>query len=114
MPLKIAFVAWNAKAADDALLQFAVDNADQVKRFERRRRIILKDGTEIVNVHNSMLRDGQHCDQYIIADDSRKNVLKMRGAALNEAEYRCRHSIVPEEYRCQFYNLDEEDPQCQL
>ena len=115
MPLKIAFIAWDRRNADNHLLQLAVDNADQVKRFERNRgRILLTDGTEIVSVHHLPGLEGRRFDQYIIADDRRMHVVKFHGAALNELDYRCQGSIVPEEYRCQFYNVDEEAPQCQF
>lgn len=111
MPLRIAFVAWNAEEAHTYLRQLAIDNADQVKQYDwRRGRIFLKDGTEIVSVNNHTRREGQHFDQYIIADNSHLQVMQFRGALLNELEHRCQHSIVPAEYRCQIYNIDEEDP----
>lgn len=109
MPLKIAFIAWDAEKADTYLRRFAIDNADQVKRYELGwGRIFLKDGTEIVSVNNPTRRQGQYFDQYIIADDSRMKVMRLHGAVLNELECRCQTSIVPEEYRRQFYNIDEE------
>lgn len=109
MPLKIAFIAWDMQNAVNNLLQLAIDNADQVKRYDRQRgRILLTDGTEIVSVHHLPGLEGVRFDQYIIADDRRMEVVKFHGAALNELDYRCQHSSVPAEYRCQFYNIDEE------
>lgn len=114
MPWKIAFIAWDLETACNHLRQLAIDNADQVKRYDRKRgRILLKDGTEIISVHHLIGLEGCRFDQYIIADDSRMAVVKFHGVALNELHYRCGCSIVPEEYRCQFYNVDEEAPQCQ-
>lgn len=112
MPLKIAFIAWNRENADNHLRQLAIDNAEQVERYDRQRgRVLLTDGTEIVSVHHRPGLEGCRFDQYIIADDRRMGVVKFHGAALNELDYRCQCSIVPAEYRCQFYNIDEEAPQ---
>lgn len=111
MPLRIAFVAWNAEEAHTYLVRLAVDNADQVKRTEwNRGRVVLMDDTEIISVHPGTNMEGMRFDQYIIADNRHLQVMQFHGAILNELEYRCQHSIVPAEYRCQIYNIDEEDP----
>lgn len=109
MPLRIAFISWSARIADIYLKQLAVDNADQVKRYERQRgRILLRDGTEIVSVHHLMRLEGHRFDQIIVADDWRMNILLKRWDELAELEYRCMASIIPEEFRYQFYFTDEE------
>lgn len=109
--LKIAFLAWDAKTADTYLRQLAIDNTDQVKRYERNQgRVLLKDGTEIKSFHHGNPLTGYRFDQVIIADDRRLKILRYCGAELNELEHSCQGSIVPEEYRYQFYDLDEEAP----
>lgn len=109
MPLKIAFIAWSAHHSDIYLERLAVDNVDQVKRYERKRGcILLRDGTEIINVNHLHGWEGYRFDQIIVADDWRMGILLKRWDELEELEYRCRCSIVPEEYRYQFYIIDAE------
>lgn len=115
MPLKIAFIAWSAWCADMLLKRLAVDNADQVKQYDRKRgRLLLTDGTEIINVHRLNGLDGHRFDQIIVADDWRMDILLKCWDELAALEYRCGCSIVPEEYRYQFYFIDEEEKQCRL
>lgn len=110
-PLKIAFVAWNAEATDTYLRSLAIDNADQVKRYDRARgRAILKDGTEIRAVHDSSFLEGLRFDQIIVADDYRRRTFYVCSDLLKVLEYRCSFSCVPEEYRHQLYNIDQEAP----
>ncbi len=110
-PLKIAFVAWNAEATCILLESLAIDNADQVKRYDRSRgRVILKDGTEIYGVHGNRLLDGLYFDQIIVADDYRRRTFYVCNGLLKALENRCLLSDVPEEYRYQLYDIDKEAP----
>lgn len=110
-PLKIAFVAWNAEATDTYLHSLVVDNADQVKRYDRSRgRVTLKDGTEIYGVHDRGFLDGLRFDQIIVADDYRRRTFYVCSDLLKALEYHCQHSYVPEEYRYQLYDIDQEAP----
>lgn len=109
--LKIAFLSWDADAAHNNLVQLAVDNSHQVKSTDwKRGRVVLMDGTIIYSVHPGAFMEGMWFDQVIVADDRRLRLLRFRGAVLNELDCRCQVSIVPEEYRYQFYDLDEEAP----
>lgn len=111
--LKIAFIGFNAKQTHSALLQLAVDNADQVKRFERRQgRIVLKDGTEILAVPaaDPAWLHGRRFDQIIIADDWRLMIMEHLREELRALGWCCQHSVVPDEYRLQIYDMDAEVP----
>ena len=113
--LKIAFIGFNTEQTHAALLQLAVDNADQVKRYDRLRgRIVLTDGTEIMAVHpgDPVALHGRRFDQIIIADDWRLMIMEHLRAELRALDWCCQHSSIPEEYRLQIYDMDAEDPQC--
>lgn len=113
--LKIAFIGFNAKHTHHALVQLAVDNADQVKSTDwRRGRIVLFDGTEIVAVPaaDPVWLHGRRFDQIIIADDWRLMIMKHLREELRALGWCCQHSIVPEEYRLQIYDMDAEVPAC--
>ncbi len=110
-PLKIAFVAWNAETTCILLESLAIDNADQVKRYDRSRgRITLKDGTEIYGVHDHRRLEGLYFDQIIVADDYRRRTFYVCNDLLKDLEYQCQHSCVPEEYRYQLYDIGQEAP----
>ena len=110
-PLKIAFLAWNVTCTAETLHTLAVVNAEQVHRYERNMgRVILKDGTIVQGVYPGKCLEGMRFDQVIVADDRRLRLLHFRGAVLNELDMRCQGSTVPEDYRFQFYDLDEEAP----
>ena len=113
--LKIAFIGFNTEQTHAALLQLAVDNADQVKSYDRRRgRIVLTDGTEIMAVPTAdpVALNGRRFDQIIIADDWRLEIMHHLRAELRALDWCCQHSSIPEEYRLQIYDMDEEDSQC--
>lgn len=111
-PLKIAFLAWGLAAADRYLEQLVADNDDQVKRYILRHTVILTDGTEIsrISVSDPSALRGRRFDQVIIADDRRMQILERRQPELHELARCCAGSIIPEEFRFQIYDLDEEDP----
>lgn len=112
--LKIAFIGFNAKHTNHALERLAVDNADQVKRYDRRQgRIELRDGTEIVAVPaaDPVWMHGRRFDQIIIADDWRLMIMEHLREELRALGWCCQHSIVPEEYRLQIYDMDAEVPE---
>lgn len=109
--LKIAFLAWNAEATDTYLRSLAIDNADQVKRYDRRRgRVTLKDGTKIYGVHGNTQLDGLYFDQIIVADDYRLRTLYACRNIMTLPDRLC-FSCVPEEYQYQIYDIDKE-PLC--
>lgn len=112
MALKIAFLAWDLAAADRYLAQLVADNDDQVKRYILRHTVILTDGTEIsrISVSDPSALRGRRFDQVIIADDRRMQILKRRQPELHELARCCAGSIIPEEFRFQIYDLDEEAP----
>lgn len=109
MALKIAFLGYNARHTNQSLLLLAVDNADQVQRFERRRgRILLRDGTEITAITTPDMLQGRRFDQAIIADDHRAAVYELY-IYLTDALHRALSgSKIPEEWRVQIYDLDAE------
>ena len=112
-PLRIAFLAWDLKAADRYMEQLVADNADQVKRYILRHTVILTDGTEICRVCTSdpVTLHGRRYDQVIIADDRRMEIMQRHRATLRALDWCCSGSIVPEEYRWQIYDLDAEVPE---
>jgi hypothetical protein len=104
-------LSWDADTAHKNLVQLAVDNSNQVKSTDwNRGRILLMDGTVIQGVHPNTYLDGLWFDQVIVADDHRLRLLHYRGNVITVLDSRCQHSIVPEDYRFQFYDLDEEVP----
>lgn len=110
MALNIAFLAWNARQADTYLHQLAEANADQVKKYDRTSgRVTLHDGTVISIVNPDKKMDGKRFDQIIVADDWRMGILLKMWDALEYLELLCQHSDVPEDFRYQFYFIDEED-----
>jgi hypothetical protein len=112
-PLKIAFIGYDAKQTSRYFEQFAVDNVEQVRRFDRQRGYItLKDGTEIKSMAyiDTRAMDGRRFDQVIIADDRRLEILRRRCAELRVLDSCCSCSDVPAEYRYQHYDLDAEVP----
>lgn len=110
MDLKIVFLSWNPRLTDQYLEQLAVDNVDQVKRFERRRgRIVLRDGTEIINAYHIIDLQGWRIDQVILADDRRMEIKQHHQGLIAELLNRCQCSSVPQEFSLQIYDIDEED-----
>lgn len=110
--LKIAFLGYNARHTTESMLRFAVDNADQVKRFERHQgRIVLKDGTEITAIRTPADLQRRHFDQAIIADDHRGAVYELYVYLTDGLCWALSASIVPREYWYQIYDLDAEVPQ---
>lgn len=110
MSLKIAFIGYNEKQTNLYFREFAKVNADQVARFDQRAgRILLKDGTEITRVSsNPVFLKGRRFDQVIFADDSRFEGLRRRGPEVYALTMCCAGSVVPEEFRWEFYFLDED------
>lgn len=110
MALKIAFLAYDVRCAGTALSQLVEDNADQVAGYNRTHgRVFLRDGAEIISANGINLH-GRRFDQVIIADDRRLQVMGQRHAELRELDRCCQGSTIPEEFRYQIYDLDEEDP----
>lgn len=112
MALKIAFLGYNERQTQQCFKQFAEDNSDQVQGANwAQGYVVLKDGTEILRVHaDPAWVKGRRFDQIIVADDLRGNVMVERFYTLSELSRSCRGSIVPLEFRYQFYNIDEERP----
>jgi len=109
--LHIAFIGNNAQHTSKSMLRFAVDNADQVKRFERHQgRIVLKDGTEITAIRTPDELRGLQFDQAIIADDHSGAVYNLYVCFTDMLHMALCWSFVPEEWQVQIYDLDEEDP----
>jgi hypothetical protein len=110
MPLKIAFIAWNAESTRRYLQQLVEDNADQVAGYNKTfARVFLRDQTEIIGITNLDRLTGQRFDQVIVADDWRRNVYDYM---LYNGQLRrsLSGSVIPEEYQYQIYDLDEERP----
>lgn len=113
MPLKIVFLGFSATLTCLYLGQMASDNAEQVARYDRRDgRLVLRDGTEIINAYSIGLDflEGRRFDQVILADDRRMEIKKRHRGVIAELLGRCGCSIVPEEFRLQIYDTDEEAP----
>ena len=113
MPLKIAFLGYDERQTRAWFMQFAVDNREQVQGANWAQGYMrMKDGTEILRVPaaNPAWIKSRRFDQIIVADDWRKNAMLKRWDELDALERCCCGSIIPEEFRYQFYNIDEEDP----
>ncbi len=113
MALKIAFLGYNEKQTRQFFKQFAEDNRDQVRGVNfAQGYMLLKDGTEILRVpaQNPAWINGRRFDQIIVADDLRVHVLFNRWDELAQLRRCCAGSIIPLEFRYQFYIIDEEAP----
>ena len=113
MAQNIAFLGYNARQTAQYLAQLAEDNAEQVAWYNRRHgRLALTDGTEIISVYSIGLGgfDGRRFDQVILADDRRMEIKKIHRRTIAALLYCCSCSIVPEEFRMQIYDIDEEAP----
>ena len=87
--------------------QMAYANRDQTEKFYRRDGLlVLTDGTKIYRIDSSESIRARRYDQIIITDDSRFNSIKERSKELYELSTRMTGSIVPEEFRWEFYFLD--------
>lgn len=111
MALKLAFLGYDARDTSTYLRQFVEDNADQVAGFNRTfHRVFLKDQTEIIGIINLDNMQGNRFDQVIIADDRRHAALE-KYLYLSDFLYRTlAQSEIPEEWRVQIYDIDEERP----
>lgn len=106
---KIVFLGWDARQTDQYLSQMAMDNADQVDRYDRLQgRLKLTDGTEIINAYRIGKIHGRKYDQVILADDRRMEIMEHHRNDIAELLRRCQSSIIPEEFHLQFYDIDEE------
>lgn len=111
MPLKIAFLGYNAPLTDRYLDQLARDNAEQVDRYLRfARRLYLRDGTEIIGIVSPRQADGLRFDQIILADDRRMEITRNQAATIGRLLDCCTGSIIPSDFRVQIYDIDEEAP----
>ena len=110
MPLIIVFLGWNARLTDQYLEQMAIDNAEQVARYNRRHgRLALKDGTVIFNAYHIANIQGWRIDQVILADDRRLQIKEHHRDAIARLMAHRQASIVPEEFGLQIYDIDEEE-----
>lgn len=110
MPLKVAFMAYNAWATNVYFRQLLKDNAEQIATCNSAIGwAVLKDGTEIKRIYPGAEMHGLHFDQVIIADDRRLNITQRRAELRELARTLC-HSNVPEKYQFQIYDIDEEAP----
>jgi hypothetical protein len=111
VPLKIAFLGYNAPQTARYLAQLAEDNAEQVAWFLRRHgRLAMKDGTVIVNAYCVGKFDGLRFDQIILADDRRMEITRNQAATIGRLLDCCTGSIIPPDFRVQIYDIDEEAP----
>lgn len=116
MPLKIAFLGWDARLTARYLRMLQLDNEGQVKTpagsQPRLDKVVLRDGTEIINVYSIGLKflEGWRFDQVILADDRRMEIKERHRRVIAELLHRCGCSNVPEEFRLQIYDIDEEAP----
>lgn len=111
MALKIAFLGYNERQTQQCFKQFAEDNREQVQGANwAQGYMVLKDGTEILRVPaaNPAWVKARRFDQIIVADDRRGIVMVERAYTLSELARSCRGSIIPVDFRYQFYNIDEE------
>lgn len=109
MPLKIVFLGWNARQTDHYLEQMAIDNIEQVARYDRRQgRLTLTDGTVIINAYHIVTIQGWRFDQVILADDRRLHIKEHHRDAIARLMAYRQASIVPEEFGLQIYDIDEE------
>lgn len=112
MALEIAFLGYNEEQTRQFFKQFAEDNRDQVNGYNfTHGLILLKDGTKIRRVSAAPeWITGRRFDQIIVADDLRQNIMFNRWDELNALDRCCTGSVVPEQFRYQFYITDEEAP----
>lgn len=111
MPLKIAFLGYNAHLTGVYLDQLARDNAEQVDRYLRfARRLYLRDGTQIIGVVSPRDMEGLRFDQIILADDRRMEITRNQATTIGRILDCCTGSIIPSDFRVQIYDIDEEAP----
>lgn len=110
MKYNIAFIGYNEEQTRLGLDSLVRDNADQVVFYDRRRGVVkLLDGTTIYRVQGfPEFLYGRRFDQAIVADDRRRLVYSVRWPVLHELDRCMAGSVVPEELRWCFYNLDAE------
>lgn len=103
MAYRIAFLAYTEMSARVSFRSFAEDNREQVHIYDARMgRIVLKDGTEIWRARNDpeWLRD-RRFDQLIFVQYCAPGLV-----TTELARTACAGSVVPEEFREQWYNPD--------
>lgn len=110
LPLVIAFIGYNERLTRQFFEEFAWDNREQIASADYiRGRVKLHDGTQIVRIDAGKAgRDGYRFDQIIVADDRRRNAYSNRRLEIMCLEHQCACSLVPKEFRFQFYDVDEE------
>lgn len=108
MPLKIAFIGYSQRLTRQHFEEFAWDNREQIRRADYiKGRIELRDGTIIIRMDaHKVRRDGYRFDQIIVADDRRGYVYSARYDDIRWLVCTCSCSIVPQEFRMLFYDVD--------
>ena len=110
MAYKLAFIGYDNRQTGIYFEDFAIINRDKVARFDKiHGRILLRDGTEILRFSSAPdFLWGRQFDQVIVADDRRRATCIRRRPELDALGCRMAGSIVPEEFRYIFYDLDAE------
>ena len=108
MPLKIAFIGYNNRLTQQALQQFAIDNHEQVYKYDKQSGLVLLwDGTVIEAITSSKsCLDGKRYDQTILADGERLAILQKRAHEIAWLRHTMQYNGVPEEWQFQWYNMD--------
>ena len=82
---------------------------DQVAWYNQRHgRLVLTDGTEIINAYKIGRLEGWVIDQVILADDRRLNIKEHHRGFIGSLMAHRKASIIPEEFALQIYDIDEE------
>ena len=109
MSLRIAFVGYNEDQTRSYFREMAELNRDQIGICDLSQgRIVLRDGTEILRISPSVRFVSLNFDQVIVADDHRKHCETKNCAVLTIIATRMTWSLVPPEFRWQYYDLDAE------
>lgn len=107
MSLRIAFVGYNDELTRIFFREMAEINKEQIGICNLRQgRIVLTDGTEILRVSPAVRYVSVRFDQVIIADDRRKQCEIQNYALFARIAHNMSGSVVPPEFRWQYYDLD--------
>jgi hypothetical protein len=108
--LQIAFLGYNELQTRKFFRQLAEANREQVRLCDLNQgRLVLIDGTEIHRVSAAPdWLQARRFDQVIVAGDNLLRVLYNRSAEMRQLSLCCQGSIVPIDYRYQYYDLDVE------
>lgn len=105
--LRVAFLGYNLEQTKIAFNDFVRENIDQIRDYDLAKGTAeLFDGTVVWRVDDEKSRIfGNHYDQYILADDKRKEILFRQKEKIFYLKERTTRQ-VPEDYIMIWYDFD--------